>query len=163
MALPLLPTNIIHSVFYELSPSVLEINVLDAMATFYSYVEKQWIQKCSLFMVNSAGLIPKSRVSIALSANELVLYFRFFLFKLKSVGKAYQLEANQLREGILTRRYRRKMSKATDNSISKVEGKLATGCYSAQEILQIVSHVTEICVFSVSSPPSPTDKLIISP
>ena len=72
MALPLLPTNLIHSVFYELSLSVLEINVLDAMATFYSYVEKQWIQKCSLFMVNSAGLIPKSRVSIALSANELI-------------------------------------------------------------------------------------------
>ena len=44
MALPLLPTNLIHSVFYELSPSVLEINVLDAMATFCSYVEKQWIQ-----------------------------------------------------------------------------------------------------------------------
>ena len=40
MALPLLPTNLIHSVFYELSPSVLEINVFDAMATFYSYVEK---------------------------------------------------------------------------------------------------------------------------
>ena len=37
MALPLLPTNLIHSVFYELSPSVLEINVFDAMATFYSY------------------------------------------------------------------------------------------------------------------------------
>ena len=34
MALPLLPTKLIHSVFYELSPSVLEINVLDAMATF---------------------------------------------------------------------------------------------------------------------------------
>ena len=30
MALPLLPANSIHSVFYELSPSVLEINVLDA-------------------------------------------------------------------------------------------------------------------------------------
>ena len=44
MALPLLPTNLIHSVFYELSPSVLDINVLDAMATFYLYVEKQWIQ-----------------------------------------------------------------------------------------------------------------------
>ena len=41
VALPLLPTNSIHSVFYELSPSVQEINVLDAMATFYSYVEKQ--------------------------------------------------------------------------------------------------------------------------
>ena len=35
MALPLLPTKLMHSVFYELSPSVLEINVLDAMATFY--------------------------------------------------------------------------------------------------------------------------------
>ena len=72
-ALPLLPTNLIHSVFYELSPSVLEINVLDAMATFYSYVEKQWNQeKCSLFMVKSTGLIPKSRASVDLSANELV-------------------------------------------------------------------------------------------
>ena len=63
---------LIHSVFYELSRSVLEINVVDAMATFYSYVEKQWIQKCSLFMVNSAGLIPKSTVSIAFLANEVV-------------------------------------------------------------------------------------------
>ena len=36
MALQLLPTILIHSVFYELNPSVLEINVLDAMATFYS-------------------------------------------------------------------------------------------------------------------------------
>ena len=41
MALPLLPANLIHSVFNELSPSVLEIHVFDAMATFYSYVEKQ--------------------------------------------------------------------------------------------------------------------------
>ena len=69
--------------------------------------------------------------------------FRFFLFRLKSVGKAYQLEANQLREGILTRRYRRKMSKASDIFISEADEKLATGRYSAQEFLQIVSHVTE--------------------
>ena len=70
MALPLLPANSIHSVFFELSPSVVEINVLDAMATFYSYVEKQ--SKSALFMVNSAEPIPKSKVSIVLSANELV-------------------------------------------------------------------------------------------
>ena len=43
--------------------------------------------------------------------------FWFFLFKLKCVGKAYQLEANQLREGILTKRYSRKMSKASDKFI----------------------------------------------
>ena len=69
--------------------------------------------------------------------------FRFFLFRLKNVGKAYQLEANQLREGILTRKYRRKMSKASDIFISEAEEKLATGRYSAQKFLQIVSHVTE--------------------
>ena len=72
---------------------------------------KQWIQKCSLRMVNSAVLIPKSRVSIALWANELVENILIAVFlQLKSVGKAYQLEANHLREGILTRKYRTKMS-----------------------------------------------------
>ena len=46
---------------------------------------------------------PKSRVSIALSASELtgnVLIFCFFLYKLKSVGKAYKLEANQLKQSV---------------------------------------------------------------
>ena len=57
--------------------------------------------------------------------------------------KASQLEANQLREGILTKRYRRKMSKASNKFISEAEEKLATGRYTAQESLQIVSHVTE--------------------
>ena len=47
--------------------------------------------------------------------------FWFFPFKLKIVGKAHQLEANQFREPILTRRYRRKMSKASDNFISEAE------------------------------------------
>ena len=69
--------------------------------------------------------------------------FRFFLFKLKSVGKAYQLEANQLREDMLTRRYRRKMYKASDEFISEAEEKLATERNTAQEFLQIVSHVAE--------------------
>ena len=45
MALPLLPTNFIDSIFYELSTSVLEFNAHDAMATFYSYVEKEGIQE----------------------------------------------------------------------------------------------------------------------
>ena len=92
-------------------------------------------------MVDSAGLISKSRVSIALSANELagnVLTFGFF--NLKSVGKVYQLETNQLREGMITRRYRRRTCKASDKFIKEV--KLATERYTAQE-LQIVSHVTE--------------------
>ena len=69
--------------------------------------------------------------------------FWFFLFKLKIVGKVYQFEANQLREGMLTRRYRRKMSKAFDEFISEAEGKLETGRYTAQDFLQIVSHVTD--------------------
>ena len=87
-----------------------------------------------------------SRVCIAFSANELagnVLISVFFLFELKSFGKAYQLEANQLREGILTRRYRRRISKASDKFISEAEGKLATERYTAQDFLQIVSHGTE--------------------
>ena len=53
------------------------------------------------------------------------------------------MEANQLREGILTRRYRRKRSKASDKFISEAEEKLTTGLYTAQAFLQIVSHVTE--------------------
>ena len=69
--------------------------------------------------------------------------FWFFLFKRKSVGKSFQLEANQFREGILTRRYRRKMPKASDKFISEAEEKLATGRYTTQEFLQIVSHATE--------------------
>ena len=68
----------------------------------------------------------------------------WFFFKLKSVGKAYQLEANQLREGKLTRRYRRKMSEASDKFIFEAEEKLATGRYTAQEFLQIVSHIREM-------------------
>ena len=70
--------------------------------------------------------------------------FRVFLSKLKGVGKAYQLEANQLRQGILTGRYMRKMSRASDNFFSKAEEKLATGRYAAQEFVQIVSHLTKI-------------------
>ena len=70
--------------------------------------------------------------------------FSFFLFGLKSVGKAYQLEANQVMEGILTRRYRRKMSRTYEKFISEAEEKSAPGRYIAQEFLQIVSHVTEI-------------------
>ena len=35
------------------------------------------------------------------------------------------------------------MSKASDKFISEAEGKLATGRYTAQEFLQIISHVTE--------------------
>ena len=62
--------------------------------------------------------------------------FWLFLFKLKSVGKAYQLEANQLREGTLTKRYRRKMSKVSDKFISEAEEKLATARYTAQEFPQ---------------------------
>ena len=60
MALPLLPTNLIHSVFYELSPSVLEINVIDAMWAFYLHIlywrrrmsempHKNWVKICNIF------------------------------------------------------------------------------------------------------------------
>ena len=69
--------------------------------------------------------------------------FWFFLFKQKSVRKVYELEANQLKEGILPRRYRRKMSKASNKFFSEAEEKFATGRYTAQEFLQIVSHVIE--------------------
>ena len=150
MALPLLPTNLIHSVFYELSPSVLEINVLDAMATFYSYVEKQWFQAMDPKMLSVHGKFRRTNSEVESFHSSFGKRngrkrpnFWFFLFKLKSVGKAYQLEANQLTEGILTRRYRRIMSKASDKFISEAEGKLATGRYTAQEFLQIVSHVFE--------------------
>ena len=70
--------------------------------------------------------------------------FLFFLFRLKSVGKVYQLEANQLRRGILTRKYRGKMSETSDKFISETEENLATGRYTEHEFLQIVSHVKEI-------------------
>ena len=144
IALSSLPTNLIILFSMSSARPLLEVNVLDAMATFYSYVGKQWIQKCYLFMVNSAGIIPKSKVSIALgkTIGRKRPNFWFFLHKLKSVGNAYQLEANQLRKGILTRRYGRKMTKASDKFISESERKLATGRYTAQEFLQIVSHVT---------------------
>ena len=150
MALPLLPTNLIHSVFHELSPSVLEINVLDGKETFYSNVEKQWIQAMDPKMLSVHGKFRRTNSevegfhsSFGKRAGRKRPNFWFFLLKLKSVGKAYQLEANQLREGIITRRYRRKTSKAADKFISKAEGKWATGRYTAQEFLQIVSHVTE--------------------
>ena len=35
------------------------------------------------------------------------------------------------------------MSKASDTFVSETEEKLATGRFTAQEFLQIVSHVTE--------------------
>ena len=66
--------------------------------------------------------------------------FRFFLPKLKSIGKTYQLEANQLREGRLTGRYRRKIFEASDKFISEAEEKLITGRDTAEESLQIVSQ-----------------------
>ena len=66
--------------------------------------------------------------------------FRFFLPKLKSVGKTYQLEANQLREGRLTGRYRRKMFDASDKFISEAEENLITGRDTAQEFRQIISQ-----------------------
>ena len=104
MALPLPPTNLIHSVFYELSPSVLEINDLDAMGTFYSYAEKQWIQAMDpkMFSVHSKFRRTNSEVegfhsSFGKRIGRKRPNFWFFLFKLKSVGKVYQLEANQLR------------------------------------------------------------------
>ena len=112
---------------------------------------KQCIQKCYLFMVNSAGLVRKSKVL----ADKLFSFFGptnfagnvlisgFFLFRLKSFGKVYQLEANHLREGIITRRYSRKMSQASDKFVSEAGEKLATGRYTAQKLLQIISHVTE--------------------
>ena len=55
MALPWVQTSLIHSVFYELSPSVLEINVLDAMAMIYSNVENQWIQAMDPKMLSVHG------------------------------------------------------------------------------------------------------------
>ena len=73
-----------------------------------------------------------------------VLIFGFCMFKLNNVGKANQLEANQLREGMLTKGYRRKMPKASDKFNTDAEEKLATEGYTAQEFLQIVSHVREI-------------------
>ena len=57
MAFPLLPKNLIQYVFYDLSPSVLESNVLDVMVTFYSYVEKQWIQAMGPKMLSVHGKI----------------------------------------------------------------------------------------------------------
>ena len=149
MALPLLPTNLTDSVLYELSPSVLEINVLDAMATFYSYVEKQWIQARDPKTLSVHGKFRRTNSEVEgfhSSFGKRIGWKRpnvWFFLKPKSVGKAYQLEANQLREGILTIRYRRKISKASDKFISEAEGKLATGRYTAQEFLQIVSHVSE--------------------
>ena len=126
MALPLLPTKLIHSLFYELSTSVLEINVFDAMAMFYSYFGKHWIQKSYKFKVNSAEPIAKSRVSVALSVNQLdgnVLNSGLVLFELRSVAKAYQLRENQLKEDILARRDSRKMSKASHDFFSEAEEK----------------------------------------
>ena len=150
MALPLLPTNFIHSVFYGLSPSVLEIIVLDAMATFFSYVEKQWIHAMDPKMLSVHGKFRRTNSevegfhsSFGKRIGRKRRNFWLFLSELKSVGKVYQLEANQLREGILTRRYMRKMSEASDKFISEAEGKLATGPNTAQEFLQFVSHVTE--------------------
>ena len=125
----------------------MEINVLDAMATFYSYVEKQWIE-AKMLSVHRKFRRTNSEVegfhsSFGKRIGRKRPNFWFFLFGLKSVGKAYQLEVNQLREGILTKRYRRKMSKTSDEFISEAEGKLETGRYTAQEFLQIVSHVTD--------------------
>ena len=44
MALPLFPTNKIHSVFFEFSSPVLGTKVLDSVATLFSFIEKEWIQ-----------------------------------------------------------------------------------------------------------------------
>ena len=64
MASSLLPTNLIHSVFYELSSSVLEIHVFDAMATFYSYVEKQWLQAMDPKMLSAHGKFRRTNSEV---------------------------------------------------------------------------------------------------
>ena len=102
--------------------------------------------KCSLFLVNFRRTNFEVEVfhgSFGKRIGRKRPNFWFLLLKLKSVGKAFQLEANQFREGISTRSYGRKKSKASDKFISETEEKLATGRYTAQEFLQIVSHVTE--------------------
>ena len=106
---------------------------------------KQWIQKCSVHckLRKTNPEVDGFHSSFGKRIGRERPNFWFFLLTLKSVRKAYQLEANQLREGISTRRYRRKMSEASDKFISEAEEKLTTGRYTAQEFLQIVSHITE--------------------
>ena len=111
MASPLLQMNLNQFVFYELSPSVMGINIHDAMATFYSYVGKQWIEKCSPFMVNSAGLFPKSRVSFALSANELVgnvLISVFFSFQAEKCWKGSSIGSKSVEGGHINKNVQEK-------------------------------------------------------
>ena len=114
MASPLLPTNKIHSVFFEFSSPVLGIKVLDSMATLFSFIEKEWIQPVDPKMLSVQGKfrMTNSEVEGFHSSfgkpNGRKRPNFWFFFKLKSVGKVYQLEANQLREGILTRKKERK-------------------------------------------------------
>ena len=94
MALPLRPTNLISSVFYLFSPSVLEINVLDAKATFYLYFEKQWIQAMDPKMLSVHGKFHRNNCehegSHGFLANELtgiVLISSFFFLSWKVLGR----------------------------------------------------------------------------
>ena len=94
-------------------------------------------------------LAPQFNPETSVSEFEIALYSSIrFVFGSNLQGCLFHYRQSvyrkwQLREGILRRRYRRKMSKASHKIISDAEGRLATGRFTAQEILQIVSLVTE--------------------
>ena len=90
------------------------------MAAFSSYAENQWIQAMDTKLISVHGKFNKTNSELGgfhspfgKRIDRKRPIFWFFLVKLTSVEKAFQLEANQLREGILTRKYRGKMSKAS--------------------------------------------------
>ena len=93
MALPILPTNKIHSVFFEFSSTVKEIKVLDAMATLFPYIEKEWIQAMDSKMLFVQGKIRRTtsevdgfNSSFGKRNGQRSPSFQFFLLKLKIVG-----------------------------------------------------------------------------
>ena len=116
MALLLLPTSITRSVSRELSPSVLEISVVDAVPTFSSVVKKQWIQEKdpNMLSVHANNLKTDSRVDGFQSRQNKCsdIFLWFFLLRLKSIGKTFKLGAKQLRKRI--KKYRRNESEASD-------------------------------------------------
>ena len=86
---------------------------------------KQWIQKCSLLMVNSAVLIPKSRVSIALSSNELVenvLIAGFF--KAEKCWKGLSIGGKSFEGGHINKKVQERIVKLLINSLAKLSKNL---------------------------------------
>ena len=120
------------------------------MSEFFNYVEKTWITGQFRKMLSVFGKIRRTNSEVEGFHCNLMKRmarrrpnFWYFLNKLKSVGRAYNLELKQLSEGKPTRRFRKKEAKVVDRLITEAEDRLKDNRYSALSFLRVISNATE--------------------